>query len=386
MKFLQTLFAIAIAVPSVFAGTFQEVRNFGTNPTNVQMFVYRPDRLPAKPALLIAMHYCSGTAQAYYSNTQYARLADQYGFIVVYPDAPDSGQCWDVHSTGSLTHNGGGDAIAMASVAKYGISTWGVDPARVFATGTSSGAMMTQVLMGSYPDVFAGGAAFAGVPFGCFAGPGMWNSQCSQGQLTKTAQQWGDQVRNAYPGYTGKRPKLQIWHGTNDETLNYNNHREAIKQWTNVFGYSETPQQVVQNFPVSGWTKSVYGPNFEAISAQGVPHNIPIKETEVIKFFGLDQTAPAPTTPGQPGPTTTTTTTTQQQTPTPPPTGGTVPRWGQCGGINHNGRKYNLQLDYQVLFYLELMLICCDSHSMRFWNDLRQTERLVQSMPIDIEI
>src|SRR5690606_8085513 len=109
----------------------------------------------------------------------------------------------------------------------------------------------------------AGGAAFAGVPFGCFAGPGMWNSQCSQGQLTKTAQQWGDQVRNAYPGYTGKRPKLQIWHGTNDETLNYNNHREAIKQWTNVFGYSETPQQVVQNFPVSGWTKSVYGPNFE---------------------------------------------------------------------------------------------------------------------------
>ena len=34
------------------------------------------------------------------------------------------------------------------------------DRGRVFATGLSSGAMMTNVLLGDYPDVFKAGAAF----------------------------------------------------------------------------------------------------------------------------------------------------------------------------------------------------------------------------------
>ena len=42
-------------------------------------------------------------------------------------------------------------------------------PDRVYVTGASSGGMMTNVLLGDYPDVFKAGAAFMGVPFGCFA-------------------------------------------------------------------------------------------------------------------------------------------------------------------------------------------------------------------------
>ena len=49
---------------------------------------------------------------------------------------------------------------------KYVESHYGGDPNRVYATGHSSGGMMTNVLLGAYPDVFKAGAAFAGVPFG----------------------------------------------------------------------------------------------------------------------------------------------------------------------------------------------------------------------------
>ena len=49
---------------------------------------------------------------------------------------------------------------------------------------------MTNVLMGAYPDLFAAGSAFSGVPYACFEGPDMWNSQCATGQLIKTPQQW----------------------------------------------------------------------------------------------------------------------------------------------------------------------------------------------------
>ena len=97
------------------------------------------------------------------------------------------------------------------------------------------------------------------MPFACFAttNGSEWNSECANGQLIKTAQQWGDLVRDAYPGYTGPRPRMQLWHGTNDETLRYPNFGEQIKQWTNVHGLSQTP--TFTDTPQSGCTRTRYG-------------------------------------------------------------------------------------------------------------------------------
>ncbi|KNZ73878.1 Feruloyl esterase B [Termitomyces sp. J132] len=232
-----------------------------------------------------------------------------------------------------LTHNAGGDTLGIVSAVRYANSTYNVDPNRVFATGTSSGAMMTNVLAGAYPDVFKACSAFAGVPYGCFAGPDMWNSACASEPLSKTAQQWGDLVRTGYPGYSGTRPKMQIWQGTLDTTLNYNNFAEGIKQWTNVFDYSTNPTSVTSNSPLRNWTRSVYGPNFQAISAAGVDHNIPTQENDVLAWFGITGgagTTSAPTsTPTSLSTTVTTTTTTApgtQQT-----------HYGQCGSVYWTG-------------------------------------------------
>ncbi|KAF8453765.1 Alpha/Beta hydrolase protein [Kalaharituber pfeilii] len=286
----------------VSGAALTKVNNFGTKPTGAEMYIYLPDRLANNPPILVAIHYCTGTANAMYTGTQYKSYADPYRFIIIYPDAPDSGGCWDQYNA---------------------------DASRVFAVGFSSGAMMTNVLMGAYPDVFAAGSSWASVPFGCFAGSSMWNSQCARGQLIKTAQQWGDQVRNAYLGYTGKRPKIQLWHGTNDDTLYFQNWEEAIKQWINIFGVNATPTATTSNSPVSGWTRYQYGPNVEAIKAQGQPHNLPHQDAEVIKYFNLNTT-------GGTNPSTSTTSTAPSTTTTPPTTG-TVPKWGQCGGIGWTG-------------------------------------------------
>jgi len=52
-----------------------------------------------------------------------------------------------------------------------------------------------------------------------------------------------------YPGYTGTRPRMQIWHGSTDGTLAPQNYQETIKQWTNVFGVSQTPTATKKNYP-----------------------------------------------------------------------------------------------------------------------------------------
>ncbi len=84
-------------------------------------------------------------------------------------------------------------------------STTTATPNRVYVTGASSGGMMTNVLLGDYPDVFKAGAAFMGVPFGCFATTdgSCGTAPAPTATIIKTPQQWGDLVRGAFPGYTG---------------------------------------------------------------------------------------------------------------------------------------------------------------------------------------
>lgn len=121
----------------------QQVTNFGSNPSNTKMFIYVPDKLAPNPPIIVAIHYCTGTAQAYYSGSPYAGLADQKGFIVIYPESPYSGTCWDVSSRAALTHNGGGDSNSIANMVTYTLEKYNGDASKVFVTGSSSGAMMT---------------------------------------------------------------------------------------------------------------------------------------------------------------------------------------------------------------------------------------------------
>jgi acetylxylan esterase len=285
--------ALMLAARSASSASLVQVQSFGNNPSGAQMFIYVPDQLAASPPVLAAIHYCGGSAQAYYDGTGYKGLADQHGFIVVYPDAPAADNCWDVHSEASLKHDGGSDSAAIVSMVEYALMEHSGNAGRVYATGTSSGAMMTNVLLAAYPDVFKAGAAFAGVPHACFAGAGAWNSACATGQVSKSAQEWGDLVRAAYPGYTGPRPRMQLWHGTEDEVLDFNNFGEAIKQWTNVFGLSEQPSTTEENTPKQGFTRTRYNDaggttRVEAVREQGVMHNLSVDAQTVVHFFGLD--------------------------------------------------------------------------------------------------
>jgi poly(hydroxyalkanoate) depolymerase family esterase len=300
------LLGAPVMTPTAAAATLVEVTGFGANPTNLRMHLYVPDGIGTRPAVVVAVHYCTGSGPAFHSGTDFARLADQYKFIVVYPSATRSGQCFDVWSQEALRRDGGSDPVGIRSMVGYVQQRYATDPGRVFVTGASSGAMMTNVLLGDYPDVFTAGAAFMGVPFGCFATtpPSTWNSECANGQVTRTPQQWGDLVRGAYPGYSGTRPRMQVWHGTEDPTLRYPNFGEEIEQWTNVLGVSQTPAYT--DTPQPGWTRTRYGGTgttapVEAISVQGVGHSLPQSgmAAMAIAFFGLNGgTEPPPPPPG----------------------------------------------------------------------------------------
>jgi len=165
--------------------------------------------------------------------------------------------------------------------------------------------MMTEALLAVYPDVFRAGAAFAGVPAGCWAvdnPDGSWSGPCAGGSVTHTPDEWRSIVENMYPGHTGRRPRVQLFHGDADDIISYTNHSEAIKQWTAVLGLSESPtstetvQLGTHQATRQMWENSCGLVVLEAFTSMGGDHgpsDALFEADYVIPFLGLDQPGPA---------------------------------------------------------------------------------------------
>lgn len=268
------------------------------------MYAYVPGKVAAKPPLLTVIHYCGGSAQAAFSQAKGGGLvaaADKYGFILILPSnanaAGQNGRCWDVSSKKAQTRDGGGDTHAIAQMVKYALTQYHANTERVYCSGNSSGGMTTQLMLALYPDVYKAGSAFAGVPAGCsnaFDGAGL----CGSG--AQTAQQWGDRVRAMNPGYTGHRPRVQLFHGDADDTIKFPNHGEAIKEWTNVLGLTASPDMTDMNVSLGNhqatrqrWKNQCGFVTLDAFTSIGGDHgpsDALFEADYVVPFLGLDDT------------------------------------------------------------------------------------------------
>ena len=268
------------------------------------MFAYVPDKVAPNPPILTLIHYCGGTAAAVFGQAQgggVVSAADQYGFILV---VPSSARCWDVESNKAWTRSGGGDSDAIKQMVTYAISKYGANPNRVYATGDSSGGMMTELLLALYPDIFKAGSAFAGMPAGC-RGPNEasttmgYSFACAGGTVTHTAPEWGTIARNMDPGYVGHRPRIQMFHGDADMTINYKNFTEAEKEWTDVLGLASAPTSTTMNVQLGNhqatrqqWLNScgyLVLDGFTSIGGDHGPSDALFKAQYVIPFLGLDK-------------------------------------------------------------------------------------------------
>lgn len=211
---------------------------------------------------------------------------------MVYPTSHNDSNCWDVSFPTSLTHNGGGDSEGLANMVAYLVKTYNANPAQVYATGSSSGCMMTNVLLAVYPDVFSAGSCYSGVAAGCFAGspgnsPSTSNRTCANGNVNKSGAQWAAQVHAMYPSYNGAYPRMQTFHGTADNLVFYANLGEQLKEWSALLNVSFSNN--VTSSPQTGYTKMVYGDGTKLVgySAQGVGHTVPVHTQLDMQWFGL---------------------------------------------------------------------------------------------------
>lgn len=218
-----------------------ELSGFGSNPGALRARFYVPPSLPASAALVVVLHGCTQDASGYDHGSGWSRLADEQGFALLYPEQQrgnNANLCFNWFNR-SDTQRDAGEALSIRQMVAAMTAAYPIDPARIFVTGLSAGGAMTSVMLATYPEVFAGGAIIAGLPYGTAASiPEAFDRMRAHGGPPATA--LGALV-GAASAHTGPWPTISVWHGDSDATVSHANSAHIVEQWRSIHGVAREP-------------------------------------------------------------------------------------------------------------------------------------------------
>jgi poly(hydroxyalkanoate) depolymerase family esterase len=255
-----------------------EVTGFGTNPGDLRMFSFVPDELQHQPALVVVLHGCGQTAAGYDLGAGWSTMAERYGFALLMPEQKSSNNantCFNWFNPEDIARDSG-EACSIRQMIAWMVTDTGIDPRRIFVTGLSAGGAMTSVMLATYPELFAGGAVIAGLPFGVATNVrealnGMFQSP------SHPAGELGELVRKA-SSHKGPWPKISVWHGSADRTVNPANANEIIKQWLDVHDLPLAPMSegTVDGYPHQVWWNADGETIVESYTITNMAHGTPL--------------------------------------------------------------------------------------------------------------
>ena len=194
-------------------GTFEAGRFIGAQ-GELQYKLYTPigsarRRMP----LLVMLHGCGQSADDFATGTRMNSLADEFGFLVLYPEQSPTrnlARCWNWHrqEDGKRGH---GEAAAIAALTRNIAAPTHANPARIYIAGLSAGAAAAAITASIYPELY--------VAVGCHSGilPGkMRTLACALATMRQGA-------RASETGKTRRPRPTIVFHGDQDQTVHPSN-------------------------------------------------------------------------------------------------------------------------------------------------------------------
>jgi poly(hydroxyalkanoate) depolymerase family esterase len=251
---------------------------FGTDPGSLLASVYIPKSFAKNGPLVIVLHGSTQSAESYNTGSGWSVLSEECGIALLFP-----GQKLSNSMTGGFnwfkpgdSQRDDGEPLSIRQMIAQVVRDHGVDPARVFITGLSSGGAMTSVMLATYPEVFAGGAIIAGLPYRSADGLAQALIRM-QGYGGPSDRRLDALVREASE-FTGRWPTISVWHGGSDQTVDSSNAQSIVRQWQMIHGVDGPPtrEESVEGVPRRVWCDPTGREVIEEYIIAGMGHGTPI--------------------------------------------------------------------------------------------------------------
>jgi poly(hydroxyalkanoate) depolymerase family esterase len=248
------------------------------NPGGLRAWYHVPRTVRAKPALVVVLHGCTQNAAGYDKGVGWSQLAEEQGFVLLFPEqrrANNMNLCFNWYEP-AHSRRDAGEPLSIKQMVDTMIERHDVDPARVFINGLSAGGAMTSVMLATYPEVFAGGAIIAGLPYGAATNvPEAFDRMRGHGGPNPAA--LAAAIRDASP-HQGPWPTVAIWHGSADHTVDASNGEAILAQWRAVHGVAARPDHSgkADGYPHREWRDPRGRVVLESHVITGMGHGTPV--------------------------------------------------------------------------------------------------------------
>ncbi|WP_245184881.1 extracellular catalytic domain type 1 short-chain-length polyhydroxyalkanoate depolymerase [Halomonas salinarum] len=264
-----------------------DLDEFGSNPGGLNAKIYIPADLPAGAPLVVVLHGCKQTAAKYDEGAGWSEIAGQYGVALLFPEQRSFNNWllgFNWFKPGD-SNRGAGEPLSIIHMVEQVVRDHGIDPERIFITGLSAGGAMTSVMLATYPEIFAGGAIIAGLPYGS-AYTTLAALRRMKGRGSPTAQQLETRLRNA-SAHEGPWPTLSVWHGSCDHTVDASNANAILGQWRALHNLEKRPSSthIINGYPRRVWSDVEGHELIEEYNISGMGHGTPLK-THGKKSYG----------------------------------------------------------------------------------------------------
>ena len=180
--------------------------------------------------VVVMLHGCTQSPDDFAAGTRMNALAEQHGFLVVYPAQAanaNGSKCWNWFRAEDQDRDRGEPSL-IAGITREVVASHHVDARRVFVAGLSSGAAMAVILGATYPDLYAAVGVHSGLPYGAAhdmpsAFAAMKGSTGRPGMAKRTGS--GSARAAAERGV----PTI-VFHGDRDSTVDARNGAEIVDQ------------------------------------------------------------------------------------------------------------------------------------------------------------
>lgn len=271
------------ARPDAYPHPLSDLKDFGSNPGALRARTYVPSNLPASAPLVVVLHGCTQDAAGYDRGSGWSTLADQHGFALLYPEqtrANNANLCFNWFQVQDVCRDAG-EVLSIRQMIAAMVTTYALDPARVYVNGLSAGGAMTSAMLATYPEIFAGGAIIAGLPYGtAHSVVEAFDRMRAHGGPEGAG--LGDLVKAA-SNHHGPWPTISVWHGECDATVRPANADLIVTQWRMVHDVAKQPAATEKDkeYVRHVWLDSSGRDVIEQYIIVGLGHGTPVKTSGI---------------------------------------------------------------------------------------------------------